>query len=84
MSRINSATGRSALSWSRVRVGWRTRAADYIELTKPRIIVLELVTVIVAAHLAAPWGINSWVLLHTVIGAALVAASAGALNQWWE
>jgi protoheme IX farnesyltransferase len=24
------------------------------------------------------------VLLHTVLGAALVAASAGALNQWWE
>ena len=23
-------------------------------------------------------------LLHTVLGAALVAASAGAFNQWWE
>jgi protoheme IX farnesyltransferase len=58
--------------------------ADYVELTKPRIVVLELVTVIVAAHLAAPWGINSTTLLHTVLGAALVAASAGAFNQWWE
>jgi protoheme IX farnesyltransferase len=31
-----------------------------------------------------PWGIPAMVLLHTVIGAALVAASAGAFNQWWE
>jgi protoheme IX farnesyltransferase len=43
-----------------------------------------LVTVIVAAHLASPWGVDRWVLLATVLGAALVAASAGALNQWWE
>ena len=34
--------------------------------------------------LASPWGIDRWVLLHTVLGAALVAASAGAFNQWWE
>ena len=46
--------------------------------------MLELVTVIVAAHLASPWGIPVAVLLHTVLGAALVAASAGAFNQWWE
>ncbi|HVT30384.1 MAG TPA: heme o synthase, partial [Lacipirellulaceae bacterium] len=54
------------------------------ELTKPRIVALELVTVVVAAHLASPWGIEPLVLLHTVLGAALVAASAGAFNQWWE
>ena len=46
--------------------------------------MLELVTVVVAAHLASPWGIRAVVLLHTVLGAALVAASAGAFNQWWE
>ena len=44
---------------------------------------MELVTVIVAAHLASPWGIDPGVL-HAVLGAAFVAASAGALNQWWE
>ena len=60
------------------------RLRDYIELTKPRIVMLELVTVVVAAHLAMPWGIPTGVLLHTVVGAALVAASAGAFNQWWE
>jgi protoheme IX farnesyltransferase len=40
--------------------------------------------VIVAAYLASPWGVDASILLHTVVGAALVAASAGAWNQWWE
>ena len=38
--------------------GWLARIADYVELTKPRIVALELVTVIVAAHLASPWGVD--------------------------
>jgi protoheme IX farnesyltransferase len=46
--------------------------------------MLELVTIVVAAHLAAPSGIAAGVLLNAVMGAALVAASAGAFNQWWE
>jgi protoheme IX farnesyltransferase len=66
------------------RRGILATVADYIELTKPRIVLMELVTVIVAANLASPWGIDRTVLLMTVLGAALVAASAGAINQWWE
>src|SRR5882757_7414006 len=83
MSRITATPGVS-LGVTSARSGWLARISDYIELTKPRIVVLELVTVVVAAHLASPWGIQPLVLLHTVLGAALVAASAGAFNQWWE
>ena len=83
MSRITATPGVS-LRVASARSGWLARVADYVELTKPRIVVLELVTVVVAAHLASPWGIVPVVLLHTVLGAALVAASAGAFNQWWE
>ena len=83
MSRLTATSGVS-LAVARERSGWSARVADYIELTKPRIVILELITVIVAAHLASPWGIEALVLLNTVIGAALVAASAGAFNQWWE
>jgi protoheme IX farnesyltransferase len=83
MSRLTTANAVS-LSGARDRAGWLARVADYIELTKPRIVMLELVTVVVAAHLASPWGVPAAVLMHTVIGAALVAASAGAFNQWWE
>jgi protoheme IX farnesyltransferase len=84
MSRLTTTTELSTLTGARTRTSWLARVADYVELTKPRIVALELVTVIVAAHLASPWGVDRWVLLPTVLGAALVAASAGAFNQWWE
>jgi protoheme IX farnesyltransferase len=83
MSRVTVANPVS-LAVDRTRVGWLATVSDYVELTKPRIVMLELVTVVVAAHLASPWGIPAAVLMHTVIGAGLVAASAGAFNQWWE
>src|SRR5215212_3537701 len=83
MSRISATRGVS-LPVANSSIGWVARVADYVELIKPRIVTLELVTVVVAAHLASPWGIEPWVLLHTVLGAALVAASAGSFNQWWE
>jgi protoheme IX farnesyltransferase len=84
MSRTPSATGLWSTIASRALSAPSSRIADYIELTKPRIVLLELITVVVAAHLASPSGVAPWILLHTVIGAALVAASAGAWNQWWE
>ena len=60
------------------------RVADFVELTKPRIAALVLVTVAVAAFVA-DWGPpGGWLLVHTLLGTALVAASASALNQWLE
>ena len=84
MSRTPSAAGLWSIIASRAQAVRRPVAADYFELTKPKIVLLELVTVVVAAHLASPSGVAPWILLHTVVGAALVAASAGAMNQWWE
>lgn len=83
MSRVQVTTG-VRLTSECSRIGLAARIGDYIELTKPRIVMLELVTVIAAAHVAMPWGIPAAVLFHTVMGAAFVAASAGAFNQWWE
>jgi heme o synthase len=84
VTRLSTNAGSRSTAWLAERSGWLARAADFVELTKPRIVMLELVTVVVAAHLAAPRGIDPWVLWHTVVGAALVAASAGAFNQWLE
>jgi protoheme IX farnesyltransferase len=57
---------------------------DYVELTKPKISVLVLVTVAVAMFVGN-WGPpSSWLLFHTLAGTALVAASASALNQRLE
>lgn len=60
------------------------RLSDYLELTKPRIIVLELIVAGAAACLAMPRGLDSFAVMHALFGTALVAASASIANQWWE
>jgi protoheme IX farnesyltransferase len=62
----------------------RTRVADYLELTKPRIAVVVLFTVAVGYLLAARGGSDLVPLLHTLFGTALVAGGASALNQLLE
>jgi protoheme IX farnesyltransferase len=62
----------------------RTRVADYLELTRPRVAVLVLFTVAVGAVLGARGSLDLTVLLHTLAGTALVAAGASALNQLLE
>ena len=60
------------------------RVRDYIELTKPKIAVLELV-VVLAAGIVATWGQPSPLpLVHAMVGTLLVAASASAANQYLE
>ena len=63
----------------------RAAPADFLELTKPRIVALVLVTV-AAGFAAAPTAgpASHLVLLHTLVGAALVAAGTNALNQVLE
>ncbi len=62
----------------------RGRAADYLDLTKPRISVLVLFTVAAGGYLAAGTALDVVALFHAVIGTALVASGASALNQWLE
>jgi protoheme IX farnesyltransferase len=62
----------------------RARAADYLALTKPRIAAMALLTVAAGALLAGGRATPVAPLLHAVIGAALAAAGASALNQWLE
>jgi protoheme IX farnesyltransferase len=60
------------------------RLLDYLELTKPKIAVLELLTVLAAGCLASWSTANLATLLHAMLGTALVAGSASACNQWLE
>jgi protoheme IX farnesyltransferase len=62
----------------------RSRLADYIELAKPRISVMVLVTVAAGALLGSSGSLDWWLLWHTLLGTALVAAGASALNQFLE
>jgi protoheme IX farnesyltransferase len=62
----------------------RSRVADYVELTKPRVAVLVLFTVAAGAWLAGRADLDLLLLVHTVTATALVAAGASALNQLLE
>jgi protoheme IX farnesyltransferase len=61
-----------------------SRAADYLELTKPKIAVMALFTVAVGYLLGAGAAASATALLHVLVGAGLVAAGGSALNQWLE
>jgi protoheme IX farnesyltransferase len=62
----------------------RPRLADYLALTKPRVAGLVLFTVAVGALLAGGRQVAPVLVVHVVVGTALVAAGASALNQWIE
>ena len=57
--------------------------AGYYELTKPRLSFLSVVTALIG-YLAALPRHDSALSLHFLMGTALCAAGAAALNQWFE
>ena len=61
---------------------------DYIELTKPRITWLILMSTGIGYFFGLPshaWHAINWLLLlHTILGTALIASGTAALNQWYE
>jgi protoheme IX farnesyltransferase len=63
---------------------WVDRVADYVELTKPRILVMILLTVGVAMIAVERSAMNWLIFLNTMLGTAMVAASASACNQLVE
>jgi protoheme IX farnesyltransferase len=66
------------------RVASQSRSADFLALTKPRLNLLVLVTTVGGLYLGAPGGVAAAILFHTLVGTALVAGGAAALNQVWE
>jgi protoheme IX farnesyltransferase len=59
-------------------------AADYLELTKPRITLMVVVTTMVGYALGSPGRLDLARLAFTLVGTALVAAGASALNMVLE
>jgi heme o synthase len=53
----------------------------FLELTKPRITQLVLLTAAAGFYLGAPAGVDLGLLVHTLVGVALVAAGTNAFNQ---
>ena len=69
-----------------VRAAALRRAAVFVELGKPRILALVLVVTSIGFALASRGSTQASLaaLLHTLLGTALVAAGANALNQFLE
>ena len=61
-----------------------SRPSDFLTLTKPRLNLLVLFTALAGMYIAKPEGLPLLLLLHTLVGTALVAGGASALNQVWE
>lgn len=61
-----------------------SRLADYLELTKPRIAVMALITVAGGYLLGAGSAASAAMLFNVLFGAGLVAAGGSALNQLME
>jgi protoheme IX farnesyltransferase len=71
------------MSSSAIAAG-RTSAADYLELTKPRITLLVVFTALVGFVMAGPRPLSARALAAALLGIALVAAGASALNMLLE
>jgi protoheme IX farnesyltransferase len=66
--------------WRRVK----ERSAVYFQLTKPRIIVLLLITTVPAMVIAARGVPSGWLVLATLFGGTLAAGSANAINCYYD
>jgi heme o synthase len=58
--------------------------AIYADLFKARLTFLVLLTTMVGFYIGTQGPVNYWLMFHTLMGTALVAAGASALNQLWE
>ncbi|MDO5727211.1 MAG: heme o synthase [Bowdeniella nasicola] len=75
----SSAPAGSARQWSRADI-----VRGYIELTKPRIIELLLVTTIPTMILAAQGWPGTWLVLAALIGGAAAAGAANTFNMVYD
>lgn len=61
----------------------QARFSDYLELTKPRLSLLSVLTALVG-YLATRPPSDGWKFFFLVVGTSLAAAGVAALNQWLE
>lgn len=81
MTTLDRATGTTSAVADR---GWQQVLKDYIALTKPRIIELLLVTTFPVMFLAEGGIPSLWLMVATLVGGTLAAASANTLNCYLD
>ncbi len=75
---------RDAVSAMPGHLGWAPTLGNYVALTKPRIIELLLVTTLPAMFLAQRGLPSLWLIVATLVGGTLSAASANTLNCYLD
>ena len=65
-------------------VGTRQRLADFLALSKPRVVLMVVLTTLVGYYLGAATELDYLRLLHLLVGTALAAGGTLALNQFLE
>ncbi len=73
-----------AVSLDLTRGGARRRTSDFIELTKPRVVLMVLVTASVGFYLGSGLVLDYFRLLEMLLGTALAAGGTLTLNQYLE
>src|SRR3974377_705040 len=61
--------------------GW---LAVYAELFKARLTLLVLLTTLVGFYIGSRGSFDYWLMANSIVGTALMASGASALNQLWE
>jgi protoheme IX farnesyltransferase len=62
----------------------KSRFGDYLELTKPRLSMLSVLTTLVGYFAYRPYPRVAVELVAVIVGTSLAAAGVAALNQWME
>jgi heme o synthase len=66
------------------RIAGARRFLAYVDLAKPRVVVMIVLTTLVGFYLGSQGATNYWLLFHTLASTALAAAGTLALNQYLE
>jgi protoheme IX farnesyltransferase len=72
------------VSGDAARVGLRERLGSLVELTKPRITFLIVLTAAAAFSLASKGAVNYTTLFHALFGIALLSSGIATINQYME
>lgn len=62
----------------------KTALSVFLALIKARLTFLVLLTTLVGFYIGWRGPMNYWLMLHTLLGTAILACGASALNQLWE
>ena len=66
------------------RLSFGTTIRNYVTITKPRVIVLLLITTVPPMVVATHGWPSTWLVLATLFGGTLSAAGANAINCWYD